>query len=105
MLPFETKTNSIAEIREKLKGYFQAKPVKKVYLFGSYARMEAREDSDIDLLLDLIYEPGIAMIFGAMKPELELLLHKKVDLITTNSISKYIIENVEKEKVLIYEKK
>lgn len=33
-----------------LQGYFKDKPVLKVYLFGSYARGEADEDSDVDLL-------------------------------------------------------
>ncbi|HMW08162.1 MAG TPA: nucleotidyltransferase domain-containing protein [Leptospiraceae bacterium] len=104
MISVNIEPNQISNIRDVVKGYFQTKPVNKVYLFGSYARKEAGKNSDIDLLLDLIYEPGIAFIFGMMKQELELLLHKKVDLITTNSISKYIAENIEKEKILIYEK-
>lgn len=94
----------IEEIKESLKNYFLKKPVYKVFLFGSYARQEANESSDIDLLLELNYEPGIAMIFAFMKNELEAILNKKVDIITTNSISKHIVENLEKEKVLIYEK-
>ncbi|MBP7281161.1 MAG: nucleotidyltransferase domain-containing protein [Leptospiraceae bacterium] len=94
----------IEEIRDFLKNYFLKKPVYKAFLFGSYARQEANESSDIDLLLELNYEPGIAMIFAFMKTELEAILDKKIDIITTNSISKHIIENLEKEKILIYEK-
>lgn len=67
----KSKIYKIEEIRDSLKTYFLKKPVYKVFLFGSYARQEANEKSDIDLLLELNYEPGIAMIFAFMKNELE----------------------------------
>jgi predicted nucleotidyltransferase len=94
----------IEEIKDSLRSYFLEKPVYKAYLFGSYAKQEANESSDIDLLLELNYKPGVAMIYAFMKSEIEVLLNKNVDIITTNSISKHIIENLEKEKILIYEK-
>lgn len=34
-----------------IRQYFQEKPVKRVYLFGSYSRGEEDEKSDIDLLV------------------------------------------------------
>ena len=34
---------------EKIRFFFSDKPVKKVYLFGSFARGEADENSDVDL--------------------------------------------------------
>ena len=36
-----------------LQQYFAGIPVKKAYLFGSMARNEAREESDIDILVEL----------------------------------------------------
>lgn len=39
------------QIKETVSEYFKDKPVKKVYLFGSYARGEAKEESDVDLSL------------------------------------------------------
>jgi predicted nucleotidyltransferase len=42
------------QIQKVVADYFKDKPVKKVYLFGSYARGEANENSDVDLLLNFL---------------------------------------------------
>ena len=36
-----------------LQQFFTGRPVKKAYLFGSYARNEATNDSDLDILVEL----------------------------------------------------
>ena len=41
------------QIQQTIKEYFIGKPVKKVWLFGSYARGEAVENSDVDFLIDI----------------------------------------------------
>jgi uncharacterized protein len=88
---------------ELLKEYFKDKPVLKVYLFGSYARGEADEASDIDLLVDLdANHYDLAWAYLEMREELPVLMNKKVDFAT--KLSKYIVENVNKDKILIYEK-
>ncbi|GAB4110448.1 MAG: nucleotidyltransferase family protein [Thermoflexibacter sp.] len=87
---------------EIIKAYFKDKPVKKAYLFGSYVRGEAREDSDIDILVELDYQVKIGLLFVKMKLELEDLLHKKVDLVSEKGFSKYIKPIVDNEKKLIY---
>lgn len=58
-----------------------------VYLFGSYARGNATEDSDIDLLID-IKGTGIKSLLqlSAVMLELENATGKNIDLITTNSL-------------------
>ena len=43
---------SIYEIQQRIAPVAKQYGVKAVFLFGSYARGEAREDSDIDLLVD-----------------------------------------------------
>jgi predicted nucleotidyltransferase len=87
-----------------LQQYFADKPVKKVYLFGSYARNTAvKGSSDIDILLDLDYSKPIGMKFFSYQRELEDLLKNKVDVITSDGISKYVQPHIEKDKVLIYE--
>lgn len=98
------KIYEIEEIKNLLLNYFESKPVNKAYLFGSYARSEANIHSDVDILLELNYSKGISMVFAFMKSEMEEILKKKVDIITTNSISKYIRNNLENEKILLYEK-
>ncbi len=41
--------------RNKLNDYFSDKPVKRVYLFGSHAKNEAKNESDLDILVELDY--------------------------------------------------
>lgn len=90
----------------KIKTYFLSqKEVKKAYLFGSYARNEQRTDSDIDLLIELDNPNKISLLdIATMKVELGDLLKKEVDLIPSNSLSKFVQTKVEQEKKLIYER-
>ncbi len=87
-----------------LQQYFAGKSVKKAYLFGSYARNEADNNSDIDLLVELDHSQPIGMQFFTYQPELENLLKMKVDLVSNEGLSKYIKPIIDKEKLLIYEK-
>jgi uncharacterized protein len=87
-----------------LQQFFASKPVKKAYLFGSYARNEAEKGSDIDLLVELDYSKHIGFGFVQMQFDLEEMLRRKVDLVTDDSLSKYIRPYVDKEKILIYER-
>jgi uncharacterized protein len=87
---------------EIIKHYFAGKPVLNAWLFGSYVRNEADELSDIDILVDLDYSQKIGLQFFQMKNDLEKLLNKKIDLVSSNGLSKYIKPYVDKEKILIY---
>jgi len=89
---------------EFIKEYFKTCPVLKAYLFGSYVRRNADNDSDIDILVDLDYSQKIGLQFIQMKLDLEKLLHAKVDLVSSNGMSKYIKPLVDSEKNLIYAK-
>jgi uncharacterized protein len=87
-----------------LQNYFADKPVKRAYLFGSYARnTQVRGASDIDILLELDYSKPIGMKFFSFQRELQDLLHSKVDVVTSDGVSKYVLPFIEKDKVLIYE--
>lgn len=87
---------------EAIKEYFRTRPVLKAYLFGSYVRGQADKYSDIDILVDLDYSQRIGLRFVQMQIDLEKILNKKVDLISLNSLSKYIKPSVDNEKKLIY---
>ena len=87
-----------------LQHYFAGKPVKKAYLFGSSARNEAKENSDIDILVELDHSNPIGMKFFVYHQELEELLKVKVDLVCTEGLSKYLRPFIEKDKILIYER-
>lgn len=92
------------EFSDKIVNCLKNKPVKKAFLFGSVARNEDDNQSDVDILVELDYSQPIGLGFIRMKLELEDLLKKKVDLITRNSVSKYIQPVIDSEKILIYEK-
>jgi predicted nucleotidyltransferase len=84
--------------------YFRNKPVLRAFLFGSFSRGEAEENSDVDILVELDYSKHIGLGFVGMKLDLENRLHKKIDLVSSESISKYISPFIENDKRLIYEK-
>ena len=89
---------------ESIKSYFKTRPVLKAYLFGSYLHGNANNESDIDILVDLDYSQRIGLQFIQMKIDLEKLLDNKVDLVSSNGMSKYIKPIVDNEKRLIYAK-
>ncbi len=87
-----------------LKDYFSGQPVNKAYLFGSFSRNEADGDSDVDILVELDYSKHIGLGFVTMQSELQQKLHKKIDLISSKAISKFIKPFIDKDKILIYER-
>ncbi len=87
-----------------LQYYFAGKPVKKAYLFGSCARNEAGNNSDIDILVELDHTKPIGMKFFVCQMELEELLKVKVGLVSMEGLSKYIKPLIDKDKILIYER-
>jgi len=87
---------------ERVRNYFKTSPVLKAYLFGSYARNEADNNSDIDILVDLDYSQKIGLQFIQMKIDLEKILNKEVDLVSSNGLSKYMKPIIDREKELIY---
>ena len=87
-----------------VKDYFSGQPVVKAYLFGSYSRNEADDNSDIDILVDLDYSKHIGLGFVTMQSELQQKLKKKIDLVSSKAVSKYIRPFIDRDKVLIYER-
>ena len=69
--------------------------VKKIGLFGSFVRGEQKDDSDIDFLVEF-KEPDFDN-FMDLCFYLEDLFERKVELITTGSLSPYIEPYIEKE--------
>ena len=74
----------------------------RAYLFGSYVRGEANEQSDVDILIELDYSQSIGLTFVEMQFDLQDILSRKVDLVSERGLSKFIKPFIEKEKELIY---
>ena len=78
--------------------------VDKLYIFGSYAREEATEASDIDLLIDKGDIRNLLDYF-AFVSDLEDSFGKHVDVVTITCNDKEFVEKVMEEAILIYESK
>jgi predicted nucleotidyltransferase len=81
--------------------------VKRISVFGSYARGEQTPESDIDLLVALKpseQRPPLGLFeIIWLEQELKIRLGHDVDLITEDGISFRIKSNVEKDRVVLYE--
>jgi len=93
------------QIRKVVTEYFQDKPVRKVYLFGSYARREATEASDVDLSFVLDDDAHLSYFtLAGYLLELERKLNRKVDLVEEKQIYESIRPAIDRSKILILEK-
>ena len=70
----------ISRIKEAVLKVVLNYPVSRVTLFGSQAAGTARDDSDVDLVVEF-FSPVSLLTLSGMKCELEDLLKSKVDLI------------------------
>jgi len=94
---------TIEEIRQRVVPVAKRHGVKRVYLFGSYARNEARAKSDVDLRIDSGDLKGYFAL-GGLYNDLEKSLKIKVDLLTTCALEEKFLKNIEKEEMLLYER-
>ena len=93
---FELPNAQIAEICRRY-------GVKELSLFGSAARGEMRQDSDLDLLVDFLPDarPGLLGL-SAMMRELAELLGRRVDLAVKPALKRRIRPRVLAEALLVY---
>jgi predicted nucleotidyltransferase len=89
---------------QAIRAFFADKPVLRAYLFGSYARGEADENSDVDLLVELDYSQPIGLGFIGMKLDLEERLGRRVDLVSSQGFSPRLLPYIEPQKTLVYER-
>lgn len=86
----------------KLASSFPNSPIKAIYLFGSYARKEARKDSDIDFLVvpekDMDY-----FLLGSLNYQLQEKLGIPVDTVLEEGLPKEGLAQIKRERVLLYE--
>ncbi len=102
---------TLDEIRQRIIPVAQKYNIPAVYIFGSYARGEATEHSDIDLLIDTNGTNLKSMFaLGALYNDLETALDKQIDMVTVSSLNQKpqmpsditFRENVHKERMTLY---
>ena len=91
---------SIDEIKEKVNPILRQHGITRAAVFGSAARGEATEKSDIDILVEI---PRVYNLFefAGIKLALEDVLGKKVDLVDYEAIKPRIRENIFSSQVFI----
>jgi uncharacterized protein len=72
--------------------------VSNVRVFGSLARGQGHEGSDLDLLVTLGKDRSLLDLVG-LKQDLEDLVHRPVDVVTEQSLSPYLRESVLSEAI------
>ena len=75
--------------------------VEHLYMFGSTARGEAKDDSDVDLFFD--YEKGKLGLFELMDvKEVAGILGRKTDIMTRDSLHKMLRQTIEATAVRVF---
>lgn len=82
--------STLSSHREELFDRFM---VKNLAVFGSYARNEQRQDSDVDILVEFNSPVGIEFI--DLGNYLERLLNLRVDLVSRNGIKPKYFQQIE----------
>lgn len=92
---------TIEQIKNKSKEVFDNQDfVKEAYLFGSYARGEATEKSDIDFMI--VLNRTVGMEFFGLYHFLQKEFQKDVDVLTEKEAYDIMPESIERDKVKIY---
>lgn len=78
-------------------------PVKRAWLFGSYARGQESADSDVDLLVEMAPNDLTILGFLGIQTRLEQAIRKPVDLIEDECLEDFARPSADKDKILIYE--
>ena len=93
------KVYTLKEIKRIIKPILNKYGISDIYLFGSYARGEAKSNSDIDIYCD---KGNIKTLIdqGELEEELESALNKEVDIIFTTSIlDEYFKEQIKEDMI------
>jgi predicted nucleotidyltransferase len=101
---------SIEQLKELVAPVAKKYNLKAVYVFGSVARGDATEESDIDFMVDLAGSTVRGWIIGGLFQDMREAIDKTIDIVTVDSVeSKYtrertpgFVENINREKVKLY---
>ena len=104
---------TIEQLKERITPVAEKHRLRAVWVFGSYARNEANENSDVDLLIDRT-DSMVHTLFhmGGVYNDLTDVVNKKIGLITTvglaqestKEMSPDLPANVHNERKLLYER-
>ncbi|MBR1510779.1 MAG: nucleotidyltransferase domain-containing protein [Bacteroidales bacterium] len=95
--------SSTRKIVARLRDALSNEPVLRAWLFGSYARGQEDESSDIDLLVEMAPNNLTMIGFLKIQSRLEKVVSRPVDLIENSCLQDFARQSADQEKILIYE--
>ena len=95
---------SVVEVKRRIIPILRRYGVVKAAIFGSFVRGEAKEDSDLDLLVEFKGEKSLIDLAG-LKIELEETLGISVDVLTYDSLHPLLKDRILREQEVIYEER
>lgn len=98
------KKQLLIDNQNALRDYCQKNQIKYFGVFGSFARGEAKDDSDIDIVVDF-EETKSLMKIGGIQYDLEQMLGRPVDLVSRKNIKPSIKKNILNDMKVLYEKR
>ena len=94
-----------ARVREAIENASFKEDIQKVSLFGSHLHGDAKEDSDVDVLVEFTPESHVGLFkYVEIQNTIEDHIQKKVDLLTPEGLSKFFRDDIISEAELIYER-
>lgn len=92
MLSLETIKNKLVEHKQRL---YSRYGISNIAIFGSYARNQQNDRSDLDILVE--FNKPIGIDFIDLAEELEQILSIKVDLVSKRGLKERHFKAIEKE--------
>jgi predicted nucleotidyltransferase len=93
----------LLDMATKIRPVLRKYGIKRASVFGSYARGDATEESDVDILVTLGTQPLSAWDLVALKDELSAHLDKEVDIVSDRSVVPYFRDSIYQNLHLVYE--
>ncbi len=89
---------------KEIQTYLSSMPVDKAWIFGSFARGEETDKSDLDILVQFTKGVKLGLKYFHYINDLETLSNRKIDLVELSTLDPYVQPYVNKDKILIYER-
>ena len=100
-------SDRIKQLIPTIQQFMAGQPILRAWLFGSCPRGEETEESDIDILVDYDNSQGIVSLLrmGGILMDLSDLLGRRVDLVENKGLMNFARASIERDKILIYERR
>jgi uncharacterized protein len=95
-----TLEDIIAQLRRMQPDLRRRYPIRELGVFGSYVRGQQREDSDLDIVVNLDRGIGLLELAG-LRQDLSEALGMKVDLVMRDAVKRRIANRILSEAVML----